>query len=385
MARVIFNADIPQGRDSASTLGTSGACGFDSAHDSARPVGDQVQDMAGCLVERHTALETVHRCGGIAALRFASGTVRSNREVVLAAVTSQGDALRYASDLLRADRAIVLCAVQNHGLALAHCSDPDLCADAEIAVAAAQQNGQALVYVAAALRADRTFMLEVLPYDGLALEHAEDDALREDHHVVLTAVRQCGSALRFAGEALRADKAVVMEAVGQQGGALLFAAPALRAMPAVVLRACEQDGTALQHAASELLADPALIHTAVRRARYPELAFAHCPRALKEDRGFVLELLASRRQHSVCFQHLEAALKGDRGFALEAIARNGHVLAHIDQQLLSDPSFVRTALAANGAAFQSLKHERQNVDLARVAVGALVRAIAAARPQDGFV
>lgn len=56
-------------------------------------------------------------------LRYASDTLKNDRDVVLAAVQHNGMVLHYASANLRNDQDIVLAAVQQHGDALQYASD----------------------------------------------------------------------------------------------------------------------------------------------------------------------------------------------------------------------------------------------------------------------
>ena len=51
------------------------------------------------------------------ALQFASGELREDREVVMAAVVQNGYALEYASEELRGDREVVMAAVAQTGSA----------------------------------------------------------------------------------------------------------------------------------------------------------------------------------------------------------------------------------------------------------------------------
>ena len=129
----------------------------------------------------------VQRNGG--ALQYAAEPLKSDREIVLAAVKSGGDwpahmatlwlheavqrnggALSYAAAPLKADREIVLAAVQRYGFALKYAATP-LEDDREIVLAAVQQHGEALYYAAAPLKADREIVLA-------AVKSAGDDALK---------------------------------------------------------------------------------------------------------------------------------------------------------------------------------------------------------------
>ena len=64
--------------------------------------------------------------------------------------------------------------------------------------------------------------------------------MRGDTEVVLAAVQENGSALKYASDALQADHAVVLAAVRNLGGALTFASEALQNDLQIVLSAVKQ-------------------------------------------------------------------------------------------------------------------------------------------------
>ena len=80
--------------------------------------------------------------------------LRTDREVVMAAVRNNREALYRASPELRADREVVMAAVSNHGSAL-NWASPELRADRDIVMAAVRNDGYALSYASLELQADR--------------------------------------------------------------------------------------------------------------------------------------------------------------------------------------------------------------------------------------
>ncbi len=141
---------------------------------------DYVDDALRNDTEFMTALVNV--CGGARALDFASGDVRANKHVVLAAVSDDGWALEYASEELKRDKEVVLAAVT-------------------------QQEGGAL-----------------LEYSPNLLEEYVDDALGNDTEFITALVNVCGGAkaLDFASGDVRANRHVVMAAVSNDSAALRF-------------------------------------------------------------------------------------------------------------------------------------------------------------------
>ena len=110
-------------------------------------------------------------------IRCASDELKSDREIVLAAVTSNGDAkqhastaLRYASEGLKeGDREIVL-------------------------LAAVTQDDRALEYTSRAPKGDTEIILAAVTQDGRKLQHAFE-GLKGNRRIVLAAVAQNGNAL----------------------------------------------------------------------------------------------------------------------------------------------------------------------------------------------
>lgn len=84
-------------------------------------------------------------------LRFASDTLRHDKDVVLAAVKKNGFALEVAAEKLQADRSVVLEAVRTHGLALQFASE-GLRDDEAVVLAAVRKDGYALQFASQWLR-----------------------------------------------------------------------------------------------------------------------------------------------------------------------------------------------------------------------------------------
>jgi hypothetical protein len=80
--------------------------------------------------------------------------LKADKEVVLAAVTSDGLALEYASKVLKADKEVVLAAVTSDGSAFEYASE-ELKADKEFLLAALTSNIGALKYASEEFKADQ--------------------------------------------------------------------------------------------------------------------------------------------------------------------------------------------------------------------------------------
>ncbi|CAK0831243.1 unnamed protein product, partial [Prorocentrum cordatum] len=156
---------------------------------------------------------------GVMALRFASRTLRGDRDLVLKACAQDGQALAFAAPALRADCECVLTAVQQSGLALNFASE-ELLANPGIALAAVRRNGAALALVAPRLQADREVVLAAVQQSGVALAHAAA-ALRADVEIAQSAVMESQDAFQFVDGAALHDPVVLRHA--RPGDARLYA------------------------------------------------------------------------------------------------------------------------------------------------------------------
>ena len=188
-----------------------------------------------------------------AAYYISSLQIDADRELVLAAVQSDGSELKYAADELKADREVVLAAVQSDGDALQYAAD-ELKADREVVLAAVMQDGSALKYANVKFRSDREVILAAVKRSGDALQYA-DESLKADREVVLAAVQSSGAALKYAAEKFRSEREVVLAAVQSNGDAFKYAAEKFRSDRDVVLAAVQSNGDALKYANEKLIAE----------------------------------------------------------------------------------------------------------------------------------
>jgi hypothetical protein len=137
--------------------------------------------------------------------------LKSDPEIVLAAVHQNGFALQFASQELQNNFSIVFAAVQQDSDALEFASK-NLQNDSEIVLAAVSQNGKSLQYASTELRNDREIVLSAVQQYGNALKFASEE-MKDDREIVLSAVRQDGYALQFAGESCRNDYEILYELI----------------------------------------------------------------------------------------------------------------------------------------------------------------------------
>jgi tetratricopeptide (TPR) repeat protein len=324
------------------------------------------------------------------ALQYADAALKSNKEVVLAAVAQNGEALKFAARVLKADKEFVRLAEERSGVAPTaegrRAEWHESVKKAEAAKAAQHETAQALLTgVAAPPRpsasewgsaaapgvaagaAPTAARGVVQPPATAARESAESrekleknarkrerkQEKRRQASVVRTqgTVAPAAPAAAAPAGALPAapvdpelrkakDAALVEIAKGRRfaADALKFAPRALRVDKDVVLAALAHDGLALKHAAPELQGDREIVLAAV--AQYgPALRFA--TPALQGDRTVVFAALA---QNGNALQYAAPALKADKEIVLAAVANKGKALEHAAHALKKDPDVVLAAV-----------------------------------------
>lgn len=149
---------------------------------------------------RDQAIREVH-LRACQARRVGQRSPEKDREFVLDAVAKYPDALAHASDDLKSDRAVVLAAVSRDGRAWEYVVD-----NGEM------RHDSVLKYASDDLKADRDIVLAAVSAYGYALKYASDD-LRADRCVVLAAVTNHGCALDFASYKLKTDREILLAAI----------------------------------------------------------------------------------------------------------------------------------------------------------------------------
>ena len=129
------------------------------------------------------------------ALEYASADLKSDEEVLAAAVQQSWNALQFAIEPLPpTHRGIMLAAVQQSGMALQYAS-PELCADEKVVLAAVKQAGIALKWASPELQNTRKVVLAAVKQDENALAYASG-ALRIDHEIMLVAITKTLTAVQ---------------------------------------------------------------------------------------------------------------------------------------------------------------------------------------------
>ena len=333
---------------------------------------------------------TVTACGGCKVpiiLKWASDALKTDREVVLEAVSSYGSALQHASSTLKADREVVLAATAQSYLALTYAA-PELQEDEAVLLSARQQlltqleeleghkvggyTYQAALHKAApALRIDRELVQRVKGFDNtdreqvlaVARKNAEDmefvpDAFLADTSFVLSALRgmaevdiggflEVGKLVKQLPAELRADKDVALAAVVEGGyGIFNEFSEALQDEKGVVLTAVAHRGDALQYASERLRADPEVQLVAATEGGSLE----YVSEELRSDPEIVKAVLVKDASQ---LEHASEALRGDPGVVYVAAAHGwfqkymlhhcGSVVRFASDALRADEFFMKKA------------------------------------------
>lgn len=322
--------------------------------------------------DRNVALAAV-RNGGL--LSMVTEPARVNKEVVLAAVTASGENLRDAnvatrwnqpSVIFTNDKEIVSAAVQNWGMALQY-ADPMFLNDPEIVNLAVDQHAVALQFATDEVRNNREVVLNAVQLDGDALEHASEN-LQDDREIALAAVTQYFNidvgdtfqALRFVSPRFRESKEFTLTAVENCGKALRWA-PGYFQLDREVLLAAVNDNPAVMLGEGHEDADGG----ALRRE------FRHSPKA------YILDVLrenglALRWTSSIALAHLGVA-GGDGDAMNDANWFSGPWTIFHEERvnerrggLQGEFEFVINAVMENPLAMQYVTSEMWNDSIVRI-------------------
>ena len=216
-----------------------------------------------------------------------------DRQVIFSAVDKDPTILQFASDRMKKDRDIVLKVVQISGTCIAFVH-PDLLDDKLVCIesikhAVGTNRRIVLGYINNLLFFDRTFMKDMVAFDGMLLEYAPNFEIANDRNIVLEAVKQNGFSLQFASQQLRNDVEIVKEATKSEPESLEFASSLLRDDFDLVLNVVRKSKQALVYASPRLRDDEKIVTAAVES--YPfSIRFAST--RLRNDKSFLNKLIS---------------------------------------------------------------------------------------------
>lgn len=134
------------------------------------------------------------------------------------------------------------------------------------------------------MRRDKTFMLNLVKANGLALEYASE-ILQGDEEVVIAAVSNCGYAIRYASPRCRSNEGILIIAIHQDGRALEFAPCDMKDNNQMVSVAVNSRGKSLAYASKALRNNFDIVMDAVKNDPY---ALEYASSTLGDNREILL-------------------------------------------------------------------------------------------------
>ena len=184
-----------------------------------------------------------------------------------------------------------------------------ICDNKRVIMKAVNQNSSVLKYASEELKNDKEIVLAAVKQACLTLEYASEE-LRGDREIVLEAVKQYGFALEYASEELKNDREFMLEALKQYGFALKYASEELRGDREIVLEAVKQNGLVLEYVSQELKSDREIVLEAVKQ---DGIALAYASEELQNDREIVSEAV---KQDNRALRYASEKIRKDKIFLL---------------------------------------------------------------------
>ena len=286
------------------------------------------------------------------ALKTASGELKNNPEVVMAAVRQNYHALEYASEELKSNPEFMLEVVKQNGLALEYASE-EMRSNPTIILEAIKQNGFALVYASEDLKSNSEFMLEAVKLNYNVLEYAGEE-MKSNPEFMLEAVKQNGLALEYASEELKSDSKIVMAAVKQYHQALQYASDEIKSNFEFVKKVVNLNGLALRFASDELKNNPEIVMLAV--AKSYGIALQYASKNLKNNPEIVM---AALKPNGAAFAFASEELKSNPEFVMTAVQQNYSVLEYAGAEVKNNPAVVMTAVQSFNHSLDEYRKDSQ--------------------------
>jgi len=290
---------------------------------------EYMDKTAPMWAKKEFVLEMVKLQGTL--LNHAAGNLRSDRQVVMAAWKQNSASLQFAGHLLKADQSFVQEMLWDSPHLWKQNSSPDcpLWAEEEFVLKVVRADAASMEYVdkSAPMWAKKEFVLEMVKLQGTFLNHAADN-LRSDRQVVMAAVKQNSASLQLSSHLLKADLEFLKTLVADQDSA----------------------HAVMQFAGKESLlwADQQFV---MHMFKYVDV-------------GSLLDLMNESLQNNkevwivavqtdgMTLEHAPPDIQADENVVQQAVASNGNALKYASDHLRSNQNIVRTAVRNSGTALQ---------------------------------
>ena len=314
------------------------------------------------------------------AILFADPLLQLDRDIALAAVNDDGDVLAFLDSRFKSDAELVKAAIRNKGLSALLKVHKDLQEDAEICFEVFQKEvypeqflpekvKQNQNFILKVLKSDEEYGFDLLNYQGwseLVLNH-----MGKDRDFALAALRINGLLLKYIAQRkdksityknLLEDREVILTAVKNHGSALQYVPDLLKYDPEIVLEAVKNFGNAIKYVKDRFGNDKKLFLVAVANSGS---ALEHADEILKKDRELVVCALEN---YGRTLQYAHESLKKDKELVALAVTNNGFALLDADPSFRTNKEIILAAVNTHGRVLRFIKHEYQDKEIVLAAL-----------------
>lgn len=297
-------------------------------------------------------------------------------------VTSHSIPFHFSAEALLRDREVVMCAChERRPVVSEHIFQWAVAfhSDREVVLAAVSTCGQALQFAAQELREDHQIVQAAVAECPMALEFARGQACA-DRQLVLNAIALEPHVFKFAAEELRRDVDVALVAVRASGMMLEFTAGNLCNCHVVVLSAVQEDFRAIRFACAEMGVASDIALAVLRSTSFKNWY----ENATNQDKRIITQelVLSALQEDGLALQFVPFGMRANRELVLTAVKQNGLALEFamvpsakprcrqsIPNSLQDDAEIVLAAVQQNGCALKFASEDLQaNLSIASAAV-----------------
>ena len=156
------------------------------------------------------------------ALQYASDTMKNDVDIVMAAVSNDSNSLEFASVDMKNNYDVILAVIKDDKIHALKYAGGTIKNDKAIMLMAVIKFGFLLKYVSKNLKNDKDIVLAAVTNEGTSLRYASEN-MKDDIDIVLAAVANTGISLKYASENMKNNYFVVVTASENNSNALKYA------------------------------------------------------------------------------------------------------------------------------------------------------------------
>lgn len=264
-----------------------------------------------------------------------------NKNKVLKAVKEDGLLLKYASETLRNDREVVIEAIKNNDWALEFASD-ELKKDFLICVMAClkKSNKNLMRFISPELKSNRNFIL-TLVLEDIAFFSYCDKSLKADKQFILEVIkrgknRSCCSynIYNYINKNLRNDKEIVFEGIKNSVFSTYNIPLEFKDNKKLMIELIKIDSSILEYASVSLKNDPEVIITSIKKEG---MYLKYASDRLKDNEKIV-KLAIENNPFAIIYA--SDRLQRNKRLLLKAVKINGEVLSEFSAEILNNVKIV---------------------------------------------